>query len=91
MPAGHTCQTVPEAGLAGKTNGELLRLAEGRFDVFLTLDKGLPFQQNLQNLTIAIVILRAKSNNIRDLIPFVPGCLEILQKIKPGQVVHINR
>jgi hypothetical protein len=43
----HDCQTVPEAGLAGKKNGELIGLAEGRFDVLVTLDKGLEFQQNL--------------------------------------------
>ena len=43
----HTCSTVQEAGLAGKTNGELLRLAQGRFQVLITLDKGVPHQQNL--------------------------------------------
>jgi len=51
----YDCQTVPEAGLAGKKNGELISLAEGRFDVLLTLDKGLEFQQNLTGRKIAIV------------------------------------
>lgn len=43
--AEHECRTVSEAGWAGKRNGELLRLAEGSFDVFLTLDKGVQYQQ----------------------------------------------
>lgn len=43
----HDCQTVPEAGFAGKRNGELLTLADGKYDVFVTLDRGLEFQQNL--------------------------------------------
>jgi hypothetical protein len=47
LAAGHECSTVPEAGLAGKPNGELLKLAAQSFDVFVTLDKGIPFQQNL--------------------------------------------
>jgi predicted nuclease of predicted toxin-antitoxin system len=57
---GRDCQTVPEAGLAGKMNGELLDLAEGKFDVFVTLDKGLEFQQNLGGRTIAVVLIRSK-------------------------------
>jgi predicted nuclease of predicted toxin-antitoxin system len=57
----HDCQTVPEAGLSGKQNGELLDLAEGKFEVFVTLDKGLQFQQNLTGRSIAILLIRAKS------------------------------
>jgi hypothetical protein len=43
---GHECFTVPEVGLAGKKNGELLTLAEGEFDVFVTIDKNIRYQQN---------------------------------------------
>lgn len=49
---GHQCSTVPEAGLGGAANGELLRQAEVNFDVFLTLDKGIHYQQNLANYKI---------------------------------------
>jgi hypothetical protein len=59
--ANHDCKTVPEAGLAGRKNGVLLSLAESAgFDVFLTMDKGLQYQQNLTGRGIAIVVL-AKS------------------------------
>ena len=88
---GHNCLTVPEAGFAGKTNGELLRLAQNRFDVFIALDKGLPHQQNLANLKIAILIVRAKTNQISDVLPHVLECLSALEMIKPREVRHIGR
>jgi predicted nuclease of predicted toxin-antitoxin system len=53
---GHTCSTVSEAGFAGKTNGELLRLSRRKFQVLITLDKGMPFQQNLSGINIAIPV-----------------------------------
>jgi hypothetical protein len=57
------CQTVPEAGLAGKKNGTLLKLAESAgFEIFVTMDKGLEYEQNLAGRSIALLILRAKSN-----------------------------
>jgi len=87
---GHSCLTVPEAGFAGKTNGELLRLAQNRFDAFITLDKGLPHQQNLANLKIAILIVRAKTNQLMDVLPHVAGCLAALDAIKAGEVRYVG-
>jgi predicted nuclease of predicted toxin-antitoxin system len=87
---GHECLTVPEAGLASKTNGELLRLAERTFDVLITLDKGIQFQQNLTDCRIAILLLRASSSRIADLLPLVPACLSALRSIRPGQVIPIG-
>jgi len=91
LSSGHRCVTVPEAGFAGKTNGELLRLAQNRFDVFITLDKGLPFQQNLSNLKIAILVVRAKTNQMIDVLPHVPECLAALDSVKPGEVRYVGR
>jgi predicted nuclease of predicted toxin-antitoxin system len=87
---GHECSTVPEAGFSGKTNGELLRLAEGAFDVFLTLDKGLQYQQNLAGRKIAILFVRAKSSRVADILPHIPACLVALRSIKPGQIIQIS-
>lgn len=57
----HECQTVPEAGLAGKKNGELLSLAEQTgFEVFVTLDRGIAYQQKLWSRKLAIVLIRAR-------------------------------
>jgi predicted nuclease of predicted toxin-antitoxin system len=59
---GHECRTVQESGWAGKKNGELLTLAESFFDVLLTVDTNLRYQQNLQGRKIAIVVLQSSSN-----------------------------
>jgi predicted nuclease of predicted toxin-antitoxin system len=88
---GHACQTVPLAGFAGKTNGELLTLAEqAGFEVLLTVDKGIQHQQNLIGRKIALLIVRARSNDIDDLLPHVPDCLAALRFIKPGEVVRVS-
>lgn len=66
---GHDVRTVPEMGWASRKNGELLRLAATEFDVLLTVDRSLFYQQNLRDLPIAIISLRAKSNRLVDLQP----------------------
>ena len=88
---GHNCLTVPEAGLAGTGNGQLLDVAEERgFDVFLTIDRGLEYEQDLSTRSIAVMIIRVKSNRMRDLSPHVPACLTALASIKPRQLVRIG-
>ena len=85
------CQTVRYAGLAGLKNGDLLEAAEtAGFDVFLTVDQGIECQQNLTGRKIAIIVFRAKSNRLKDLLPFVPACLEHIESIQPGQIFHIS-
>jgi hypothetical protein len=87
----HECQTVPEAGLAGKKNGELLSLAEGlSFAVLITMDKGVQYEQNLSGRRIAIIVLRSTSNRLTDLVSLVPHCREQLATINPGQLVHVG-
>ena len=86
----HDCFTVQERGWAGKKNGELLRLAEPHFDVFVTLDKGIQFQQNLAGRKISVLLIGAKSNDISDILPHFPACLAVLQSIKPGEVVRVG-
>jgi hypothetical protein len=89
--AGHECITVPEAGLAGTKNGQLLTLAQERaFEVFLTIDRGFEFEQNLSGMSIAVMIVRAKSNRTRDLLPHAPACLAALDSIKPGELIRIG-
>ena len=87
---GHDCRTVAQCGWAGKKNGELLSLAAPLFDVLLTLDKNIPFQQDLAFGRIAILIVRARSNRIPDLLPVIPDCLATLQRIHPGQVIRVG-
>ena len=87
---GHQCRTVAECGWAGKKNGELLSLAENQFDVLLTLDKNIPYQQDLKLSRTAILIVRAPASRVQDLIPAIPDCLVALQSIQPGHVVRVG-
>lgn len=75
---GHECTTVTKSGWSGLTNGELLKTAQSKFDVFLTVDQNLPSQQNLSLYSIGIMVLRSKSNDIEVLKAFVPTILRIL-------------
>ncbi len=88
--AGHDVVTVPEAGLAGVKNGALLRRMSGQFDVFVTVDANLKYQQNLSALKVAVVVLRAHSNDLSDLLPLVPQVLVALQTIQSGAVIEIG-
>lgn len=74
---GHDCRTVPDEGLAGKKNGELLALAEeAGFQVFLTLDRGIEYQQSLHPRTISVIIIRSRSNRRAELLPQVTDLLK---------------
>jgi predicted nuclease of predicted toxin-antitoxin system len=87
---GHECLTVQEAGWAGKKNGELLDLAEPRFDVLVTLDANVQYQQNLAGRKIAVVVLHSSSNRLEHLRQHFPECAAAIQKIKPGQIVRVG-
>jgi hypothetical protein len=87
---GHTVETIPHMGWAGKKNGELPRLAEQQFDVFITTDQNLSFQQNLPRFNLAVLILYAPTNRLVDLIPLVSQILAALPNIKIGQTMHIH-
>ena len=89
----HGCQTVPEAGLAGKKNGELLALAERLdFEVLVTMDKGIEYEQNLRERNIAVVVLRVRSNRLVDLLPHMRACLERLHtnRARPARAKYLE-
>ncbi|HUO05508.1 MAG TPA: DUF5615 family PIN-like protein [Candidatus Binataceae bacterium] len=87
---GHHVRTVQQEGWAGFTNGELLRrAADAGFEVFLTGDQNLRFQQNLKNVRLGIIVLAAASNQIQDLLPLVPRILNAIPGSQPGKVTHI--
>ena len=84
---GHDCVTVPSAGLAGTQNGELLSTAErSGFELFITIDHGIAFQQNLSDRKIAILVLQPKTSRLVDLLPLVPECLSQMQSIARGEL-----
>jgi hypothetical protein len=82
---GHEVESVPLIGWAGTKNGKLLTLAiEAGFEVFVTVDKGIPHQQNLRGLPICIVRLSAVSNRLADTRPLMPRLLLLLPGLEPG-------
>lgn len=84
--AGHDVKTAQQMGWATIKNGELLAFASKQFDVFVTVDRNLSFQQNLASLPIAVVVLQAKTNRLADLKPLVPALLSALSSVRPGAV-----
>ena len=88
--SGHECETVRDAGFSGKENGELIALAEKKFNVLITIDKNIRYQQNIAGRNIAILIIRAASNDLDDIRPHVPQALAALRSIKPGQIVEVG-
>lgn len=88
--AEHTVRTVAEEGWAGLENGELLRTAAARFDVVLTADQNLGFQQNLATLPIAVIVLVAESNRLESLEPLAPLVLDAFTKLQPKKLVRVG-
>jgi predicted nuclease of predicted toxin-antitoxin system len=87
---GHECQTVRQAGFGSKKNGELMTLAEGRWNVLLTSDRNIKYQQNMTGRSVSILILCAKSNRMKDLLPLMPACAQALLSIQAGQVLEVG-
>jgi predicted nuclease of predicted toxin-antitoxin system len=87
---GHDCRTVQQTDWSGKQNGELLELAENQFDVLVTIDTNLQYQQNLAHRKIAILLVRAPSNRLPDLERYFPACAKALERIKPGDFLQIG-
>ena len=86
---GHDVKTARQMCWTTIKNGELLTLVAGAFDVFVTVDRNLAFQQNIATIQVAVIVLRAKSNRLDDLRALVPGLLTLLDAAEPGQVLEV--
>lgn len=87
---GHTVRTVPEMGWGGTKNGALLRRAADEFDVLLTVDSNMEFQQNTDTLPVAVIVLVARTNDVEDLRPLMPELRELLPNIEPGRLYRVD-
>ncbi len=81
----HEVRTVSEMGWADLDDGPLLDAMSGRFDALVTVDKNMPRQQRLGNRPFEVVVLRAKSNRLADLLPIVPALRAALDQLHAGQ------
>lgn len=89
---GHEVQTVQQAGLGGKKNGELLKLiGAANFGAFITIDKNMPTEQRIAGLSFGLVVLRAKSNGLQHLRPLARKVLKALKDLKPGRVIVVAK
>ena len=87
---GHDVRTVPEAGWAGKKDGVLLKLMIGQFDVFITVDQNMQYQQPLVDIPLAFVVLVAYNNKFETLQPLMSKVLSVLSTIEIGQIVEVR-
>jgi Domain of unknown function (DUF5615) len=87
---GHEVQAVAEVGWAGVKNGELLRLAATAFDVLITVDRNLEYQQSFKGVSLAVIVIHASSNDIIALRPLMPAVLDLIPQAKPGVVTHVR-
>ena len=90
FPADVEVLTVQERGWSGIKNSELLRLAAAEFEGFLTMDRGVESQHNLQSLPLGVLIIRAPSNRFEDLQPLISEVHNALNTIQAGQVCRVG-
>ena len=81
--------TIARRGWRGIDNGELLAMAQEEFDALVTMDRGIPHQQNLEGIELVILLLEAPSNRLADLAPLVPEAMEVLSRAKHGDVLQV--
>jgi hypothetical protein len=82
--------TVQERGWAGIKNGALLRAAQQEFDAFVTMDRNLPYQQNLTVLTLAVIVIHAHSNAYTEIAPLMPRVNQALRSAQPGRAIFVG-
>jgi hypothetical protein len=87
---GHEVRTAPEVGWENLDDGPLLNAMAQRFDVLVTVDKSLPKQQRISDRPLAVVVLRAKTNRLVDLLPLGPKLRSVLENAQAGQVYEIS-
>jgi hypothetical protein len=90
IPA-HEVKTVAEAGWAGVKNGELLRLAAAAFDLMITVDRNLEYQQNFDGLSLAVIVIHAASNDIAALRPLMPAVVAAIAQARAGVMTHVGK
>ncbi len=87
---GHDVKTARQMGWTTIKNSALLTLASEHFEVFVTVDRNLSFQQNLDTFSIAVIVLQAKTNRLADLRPLVPRLLIAIESAVRGAAKFIG-
>ncbi len=88
---GYEVATVPEMSWAGRKNGALVRQAEMSFDVFVTADQNIQYQQNLCSISIRMIVMVAPNNQFETLLPLIPKMLRAMEAAQSGDMVIVGR
>jgi hypothetical protein len=86
----HEVRTAPQMGWGDLDDGPLLIAMSGDFDALITVDRNLRYQQNLRDRPFGVVVLRAKSNRITDLLALMPRLRDVLGELRPGEVREVD-
>ena len=87
----HEVHSVQWAGFKGKKNGQLIRAAESAgYEVLLTVDQSIAYQQNVKVMRLSMVLIRSKTNQLEDLTPLVDSILKALKRVAPGSPVSVG-
>ena len=87
---GMEVNTVRQRGWTSKTNGELLVASQEEFDALVTMDRNMPFQQDIASLDLVVVLLEASSNRLEDVAPLVASAESALSRARPGELVRVS-
>jgi len=87
---GHEVSTVSEIGWRTSKDGPLLAFAHTRFDVFITVDRNLPYQQNVKVLKMGVIVVRVQSNQIDSYKPVLAVLQKVIKTVQPGEVIVVN-
>jgi predicted nuclease of predicted toxin-antitoxin system len=86
----YAVSTVHDEGWKGIANGDLLKRAAQHFDVLVTADQNLQYQQNLEAAELGVVVLVAHSTRLQDLTPLVPALIEAIESVEPGELRRVG-
>jgi predicted nuclease of predicted toxin-antitoxin system len=86
----HAVVSVTERGWSGIKNGKLLALAEAEFEVLLTVDQNIKYQQNLKTFSIGVILLVARNTRLKMLLPLMPEARKALETIKAGDFIRVG-
>lgn len=86
----HQVRHASEIGWQDLDDRPLLERADASFDVLITTDQNLPYQQNLSRYSLSVIILIARTSRLEDLLPLAPAVLDVLDKLQPGELVEIS-
>ncbi len=89
FPEGVKAETVQYRGWKSLSNGDLLHVAQKEYDVLVTMDTNIEYQQHLEQFDIAVVVLRAESKRLPDLEVLMPQVNELLPTLQPGRLVEV--